>query len=269
MADISEHENRLIEVLDRQTACDTLTALVSAMRAEPTKIPLADTAIGLDSNVFLRLSRHSRGADIIDYISATHTAPLILPGQAIQEFWNNLHVIETVDNALQKKFDPFKAEFDKVDERFGDYFGDHVAKIDELIKKFSAEYGHVYDEGLVRKTLAVLEVFQKRALVPYARRTRFHEIATHRKSTKTPPGFKDDGDGDFFIWVDLLTGLQKAQADQSKFSQVVLVTDDRKLDWSRGGKAHPILVAEVNALLNVPFEIWTIDNLIEAIDKAT
>lgn len=127
-----------------------------------------------------------------------------------------------------------------------------------------------YFLGLViRKTLALLETLAKKASTPYAPRLRFQGIAALRKSTKTPPGFRDEGDGDFYIWVDFLTGLQKAQSDKQAFSRVVLVTMDRKIDWSRAGVAHPILVAEVKALLNVPFEIWTIDRLAKEIAAVT
>jgi hypothetical protein len=121
----------------------------------------------------------------------------------------------------------------------------------------------------VRKTLAVLEMLQKRALVPYAPRLRFREIAAQRKRTKTPPRFKDDGDGDFFIWVDFLNGLQQARAKSQEFDHVVLVSHDQKLDWSRAGIAHPILVAEVRSLFDVPFEIWTIQKLADEIGRST
>ena len=84
----------------------------------------------------------------------------------------------------------------------------------------------------------------------------------------TPPGFRDNGDGDFFIWVDLLTGLLEAQALGKEYRRVALVSLDKKVDWSRAGIAHPILVAEVRTLLNVPFEIWTIDRLSAEIAKA-
>jgi hypothetical protein len=106
-----------------------------------------------------------------------------------------------------------------------------------------------------------LEVVQKRARVSFASRVAFAEIALHRKRTKTPPGFKDEGDGDFFVWVDLLSGLQQAQEAGETFAKVVLVTLDRKIDWMREGAAHPILVSEVRALFGVPFEIWNIDQL--------
>jgi hypothetical protein len=89
-----------------------------------------------------------------------------------------------------------------------------------------------------------------------------------RKKTKTPPGFRDDDDGDFFIWVDFLTGLLNARAAGESYGRVALVSLERKVDWSRAGMAHPILVAEVRALLNVPFEIWTIDRLAAEIAAA-
>jgi hypothetical protein len=109
--------------------------------------------------------------------------------------------------------------------------------------------------------VAVEKALKKKAAVSYAPRALFHEIGTYRKTTKTPPGFRDDGDGDYFIWVDLLTGLLDAQVRGEKYGRVVFVSLDKKVDWSRAGVAHPILVAEVRALLNVPFEIWTIDKL--------
>jgi hypothetical protein len=228
------------------------------MKAESVAIALQDTAIGLDANVFLRLAGHPKSVDIIDYLGSRHTAPLVLPGQAIQEFWNNqLQVVDTVAASLRRQFDTFKGSLGKVDKNFGSY----VAQIDALLEQFSTEHGHVYDEGIVRKTLSLLDVLAKKASVTYAPRALFYEIGMLRKKTKTPPGFRDDGDGDFFIWVDLLTGLMEAQASGEKYERVALVSLDKKIDWSRAGMAHPILVAEVRTLLKVPFEIWTIDKL--------
>jgi len=220
----------------------------------------------LDANVFLRLATHSKSADIIDYLTSRHSAPLVLPGQAIQEFWNNqLQVVDTIAATLKKQFEAFKTTLGKVDKGFGDY----VKQIDALLDQFSTDHGHIYDEGTIRKTQSLLEFLAKRALVPYAPRLRYKEIAAIRKRTKTPPGFRDEGDGDFFIWVDLLHGLQQAQLNKHSFSRVVLVSLDKKIDWSREGIAHPILVAEARALLNVPFEMWTLNDLAREVSAAT
>jgi hypothetical protein len=165
---------------------------------------------------------------------------------------------------LQKKFESFRSDLTKVDPNFGRY----ADKIGELLNEFRAEHGHVYDQATVRKTLAFLDLLQQRASVPYTSRIKLRDVAAQRKRTKTPPGFKDEGDGDFFIWADFLAGLQRASADGKKFSRAVLVTRDQKVDWSRAGIAHPILVAEVRALLGASFEIWDDEKLSEEIEKA-
>lgn len=263
--DLSERQQELIAVLDRRTDCDSLSALVAALSPDQTNTPLAETAIGLDASAFLRLGRDVQSDDIVDYLSSKHPAPLIIPGQAVQEFWNNqLNVVDTIASALRKKFESFKNDLAKVDKSLAN----EISQIDSLLDQFSNEHGHIYDEATARKTLRFLQLLQKRALVPYAARLELREIASQRKKTKTPPGFKDDGDGDFFIWVDFLTGLQIARANGSEFSRIVLVTEDRKLDWTRAGKAHPILVAEAKSLLRVPFEIWTIEKLAAEVAKA-
>lgn len=54
--------------------------------------------------------------------------------------------------------------------------------------------------------------------------------------------------------------LQSREGGQ-EFDRVVLLSHDQKVDWSRAGLSHPILVAEIHALLGVPFEIWALDKL--------
>ena len=105
-------ENRLLSLLDRRSSIDPLKALVSAMGSTSAKrdTRLSEIAIGLDSSVFLRLGQRA-GADIVDYLDAEHPAPIILPGQAIQEFWNNqLSVVDTISTSLKKKYDALRSE---------------------------------------------------------------------------------------------------------------------------------------------------------------
>ena len=252
-----EDQRRLIELLDRKTEIKALDSLVSALGNVKSNVELRETAIAFDANVFLRLGTHSKSADIIDYLSANE-APVVLPGQAIQEFWNNqFSAVETVSVSLKKKFDSLRSDVEKIEQGPSEF----SARFGELLEDFESGYGHWYDETTVKKTVKVLEFLQDRARVPFASRLPFFTIAALRKKSKTPPGFKDEGDGDFFIWVDLLTGLLQARRDGEHFSRVVLVSNDQKIDWSRAGVAHPILAAEVHALLNVPFEIWNLDRL--------
>lgn len=251
-------DEQLFRLLDRQSSIAALSALGEAVRGSPSNISIGQTAICLDASVFLRLANHPKSADIVDYLSSNHSAPLILPGQAIQEFWNNqLQVVGTVATKFRGKFADLRKEVEQLDPNFGD-FADEMGN---LLDRFSQEHGHVYDEAMVRKTVTLLDVLEDSAVIPFVPRLRFAQIAAQRKMTRTPPGFKDDGDGDFFIWADLLRGLQHAISRKDAFTHVALVTEDKKPDWCRGSIPHPILTAEISALAKVPFSIWRLDKL--------
>lgn len=246
-------------VLDRKTEIDTLTELRQAITTSPqTRTPLGEIALGIDTCVFLRIGKHAKSADIVDYLSSRHAAPLIIPGQAIQEFWNNhLHTIDTHAAAIKKKHEELK----KVTQQASIDFTDYHTRMESVITDFEANYGYIYDDGAKRRASNVLDTLKDAVTVPYAPRSRFAPIAANRKRTKTPPGFKDDLDGDFYIWLDFLYGLIKAKHEGKHFTKVVLITDDGKIDWSRAGMAHPILSAEIRCLLNIPFETWSLDKL--------
>jgi len=189
--------------------------------------------------------------------------PYIIPGQAIQEFWNNqLAAVDTLATGIKRKFDGFKDEFARIDPAFEGL----VEDIRVRLEQFQQEHGNVYDEATLHTTVGFLESLKAKALVPYAPRCALLDLAIHRKRTKTPPGFRDDGDGDFFVWTDFLIGLLTARRQRSRMRRAVLITNDKKPDWVRSGSAHPILVAEVAALVGIPFEIWNLDRLISQLD---
>lgn len=254
---------KLFDVLDRNEPVDPLDSLISAMTPGPkTKAKISASAIGLDANVFLRLGGHARVADIVDYLNTEHPAPIILPGQIVQEFWNNqLAAVATVATSAKSKFEQFKTEAEKLDPNAGGI----STRINSILEEYKLEYGHLYEESTVRSTLSLLEVLQSKAITSFAPRMRFQQMAAQRKLTKTPPGFRDNGDGDFYVWIDFLYGLQKAQRDGLTFTNVILITNDQKPDWSRAGVPHPILSAEVKSLLGVTFELWTLDEFHRAL----
>jgi len=66
----------LLRVLSRQVPVDSLSALIGSLRANDAEIPLSETALALDANVFLRLGSHRRGADIVDYLTVRHASAL-------------------------------------------------------------------------------------------------------------------------------------------------------------------------------------------------
>lgn len=261
---LDETQQKIFDVLDRRLPLNPLDALLNAISSTPNRsAQLRNSAIGFDSSVFLRMVGNSKIADITDYLNTQHQAPVIIPGQTIQEFWNNqLSAVDTMTTSAGKKFDVFRAEAEKLDIGFSN-FGQ---KISSLISEYDNEYGHVYNEATVRSFSLLLEVLKVKAIVPHVHRLSFRPMAEQRKRAKTPPGFKDDGDGDFYVWADFLYGLLQARQAGQQFTHAIMLTLDKKPDWSRKQVPHPILTAEMNALLGVKFELWTIEDLQKAVE---
>lgn len=261
-------EQSLLAILDRGQPLNALAALeysLNTSAALNSDLLLADTAICFDTNILLKLASHSKSAEVMDYLSTRHNAPLIIPGQVIQEFWNN-HVgsLKTVAEEVEKKLNDLQKTIEQLDPD-----SPLAAAIFEIRTRTLDEYNFLYDAGLVSKTKSMFASLSTRAMVPFARRSLFAKTAELRKITKTPPGFRDHGHGDFYVWVDLLTGLQQARLSESNFVRVALITNDEKPDWVRNGMAHPILSSEVTSLFDVPLEIWKLDRLIDEVAKAT
>jgi len=248
----------VLKLMNRSVELDALGALAHAMGSETESIELPDTVIAFDANVFLRLSGHPRSEDIVDFLGTGHENALILPGQVVQEFWNNQYLaVDSLAESIKKKHTALKAELEKIDSGFGEY----ADRFDALMTEFQTSYGYVFDENTVRRTSIFVSLLQEKAMVPYVPREIFRLLADVRRRTKTPPGFKDEGDGDFFVWADLLMGLSRLQDDGKTFKHVALVTKDRKMDWCRNGRPHPILAAELKALTGASFVIWDLDVL--------
>jgi hypothetical protein len=255
---------RLEAVLDRRTINEPLTTLSEAVHDRPKRpASLGKVAFGFDSSVFMRLATHRRSADILDYL-LRHDAPLILPGQTIQEFWNNqLSAMETVGTSLKKRFDALAAEAKKVDEQFGEF----EKQMTDMLAVFQTQYGYIYDGDTKNSVAKMLSILQDRAFCAFVPRTRFNNLAQIRKRTRTPPGFKDSGDGDFFVWADFLFSMLTCGFDSTSghFDHIVLLTNDRKADWSTNGTPHPVLTAEVDALFGVPFDLWDLETFSDAV----
>lgn len=255
--------SRMTAVFDRQIEIPALECLVSAMKGRGESVDLEGAAIAIDANAVLRIPQHRKSSDIIDYLSTQHSGPIILPGQVIQEFWNNqLSAVDTISKGMQRKFDAFKLEVDKYNQSNSDAF----QKITEGLTQFNDDNSELFHPDTVRKTLTLLEALSEKAVVPYAPRQAFSLIAAQRKRNKTPPGFRDEGDGDFYVWADILFSLRGLIDGGSTPARLILVTNDGKIDWCREGQAHPILCAEAIALLNLDFHIWTLDKFAAAIN---
>lgn len=252
----------ILSVLERRVEVNVLPALVYAIKTSHPMADLAKSAIVIDANAVLRIPGHRKSSDIIDYLGAVHKAPVVLPGQVVQEFWNNqLNAVATVFKSIRAR----SSDLDKEVAKAADAGMSGIDEIELAVDNFRKENEHIFDIELVQKTSSFLEILQTKSLVPHAPRGGLHEIALHRKLAKTPPGFKDDGLGDFLVWLDALWGLIEAKGRGAAFESVILLTNDKKVDWCRGFTAHPILSAEMRALLDVHFEVWTLDHFSDQI----
>ncbi|RYV49338.1 PIN-like domain-containing protein [Pengzhenrongella frigida] len=213
-------------------------------------------ALGLDANVLLKLGKMSRAEDVADYLGVKHRGPVIVPAQAIQEFWkNHLSLIRGTAESVKLKFDELARIVDGIDPVYASTLG--AASI-RLMGEFRSAHGDIMDGSALRRASALMDALSGSAIVPDIPRQLLFDIAEQRKKTKTPPGFKDEGHGDFFVWAEFLHGLLLARSGGRAFNRAIFVTDDVKKDWSTKGKPHPVLVAEVQALTSVPFETWTV-----------
>ncbi|WP_280181428.1 PIN-like domain-containing protein [Nocardia farcinica] len=255
----------LEQVFDRVVDLQPLNALTGAIGEVSKPVPnLKQAAIGFDSSVFIRLATHRRSVDILDYLP-NHKGPLVLPGQAVQEFWNNrLAAIDTVGRSLEKKFQALADDVQKVDAQFGDF--EHETK--QMLERFQRDFGYIYDKKTKDRVAKMLLILEENATCRFVPRSRFISLANFRKRTKTPPGFRDDGDGDFFIWADFLFSLLTwSSPDRSGgFSHVILLTNEKKPDWSTNGRPHPILAAEVNCLFKARLDLWDLETFIDAVE---
>ena len=257
----------LVDVFDRNTEIDGIGALAHSVstlgeRTEHgrTLESLKGAAIVLDTNVVLRIPLHRSSADIIDYIKG-HEGPIVLPGQVVQEFWNNeLAVIETAAKKLKKSFDSFRAtltELKLVDDI-------RVGQIESMVDDFEGQYGVLYLPETQARVRRFIDMLMDKCIAPFAPRDRLMKLAADRKASKTPPGFHDSGSGDFLVWADAMYGLLSLE-DREGLRKVILLTNEKKSDWVRGDIVHPVLVAEAKALLGVSLEAWSVDDLAKAI----
>lgn len=225
--------------------------------AAPPLDALNQVILGFDTNALFRLGSTPAGVDIIDYLRSRGDLQLIVPGQAIQELWNNeVAVIQPIARALHRRLEELEKEATKLDHRFGAQGSTVRDAVSELVDAHS-EYR---DESALESFKTTLDLFESRASCGFVPRVDFWPLAEVRNHTKTPPGFKDDGYGDFFLWADFLYLLAQSE-DLVPADGVILVTEDVKKDWSRAGAPHPILAAEARAIRDVPFHLWTLKQL--------
>jgi len=258
----AELSSRILDCLDRRVTINAVVELRRAAAGERSPDPHdpKSIAIGLDTNTIFKFGTDRSNTDAVDYLASRHAGPLILPGQVIQEFWNNrLSAIDTQADVLRTRYKTLAEEVLKLEDSFGEYH----SRFQLLLDEFRDNFSFAFDSNTASRIGSILTTLQNRSIVAFVPRAMFADLAAIRDQTKTPPGFKDSGHGDFYVWADFLLGLLSARDDGALIDKAVLITGDEKVDWSRGGQAHPILVAEANALLGIPFETWSLSRFRE------
>jgi hypothetical protein len=261
----NESEDILWRTLSRAAPIDVLGCTIESLHHKEGSFSsdLQCAAVIFDTNVLLRLPEHNSAANIIDYLAVKHKGPISIPGQAIQEVWNN-HLgfdLKSRDK-LVGKFRQFRDALSgsDVDRAF---LNELSSKLDE----FEHEQSHMLREDYTDRLVSALERLRSRAGVVFVNRERFAPLAKARHLTKTPPGFKDDRNCDFFIWADGLLGVLLALGERQSLSCVLMITGDKKVDWSSTGKPHPVLSAEVKSLFDVPLYIVDLDGLAGIVER--
>lgn len=277
MTDPQENElAQIASVLQREIQIPALESLIYSFKRTPRELTsssknakqnlsekeLEESAIVFDSSAILRISSNSlKSANIIDYLVSEHKMPIVISGQAVLEFWNNyFSTLETIPKSFSKKFQELK----DASKRTAILNHTSIHEIEKHLEIVENDHQHLLSPETIRETEAFFEKLCNKAIVPAAPRGGLDDIAKQRKASKTPPGFKDDADGDFYIWVDLLFGLLVEKRKGSNFEKVIFVTNDQKKDWSSFGCAHPILHAEAKAILDADLRICNLDTFYTA-----
>lgn len=263
--DGSERTERLRGLLSGSVRVPLVQQVLVALsddRPEPGVTPFA---IGIDANILLNMGKGRAGADVVDYLSQQHKGPLIVPHQAILEFWNNyLGGVSGLGDSLRQNFKSLSKTVEELDPAYVDF----SSRANDLLGDFEDRFGHVLEGRVGMELTALFESLAERALVPHVDRLALVDAGRSRQMTRTPPGFKDDALGDFYVWSEFLLGLAIAREQGVEFDHAVMVSDERKADWSTKGTPHPSLCAEVEAWVGVPFMIWPLERLKEHVRTA-
>lgn len=228
-----------------------------------------------DTNVLLNLYRYSDSTrnTILDLISK-FSQQIYLPHQAGLEYNKNRYeVIAEQDKAYKEFLDkisqiqkdlqstnkpPFLSN--KIDKNLNSVFEEVSAEVQESIQKYC---DYLKDDPIYNK---ISELFDNRITEPFSKEKleEIYKEGEDRYKLKIPPGFEDektkDGNrkfGDLILWKQVIEKAKELQKD------VILITDERKIDWwwkikdGRNMGPRQELVEEIKNQANVDFHMYS------------
>ena len=196
-----------------------------------------------DTNVLLNLYRYSDSTrdTILDLISK-FSKQIYLPHQAGLEYNRNRYEViaeqekaykEFLDKITQIQKDlqstnkpPFLST--KIDKNLNSVFEDVSAEVQDSIQKYC---DYLKDDPIYNK---ISELFENRITEPFTKEMleEIYKEGDERYKMKIPPGFEDektkDGTrkfGDLILWKQVIEKAKELKKD------VILITDERKIDW--------------------------------------
>lgn len=249
-------------LIGRSKPLNTIEQILNATQMTNSNVKDLDNAIVcLDTNIFFHLANSGRRVQVVDYLASQFEGPIIVSGQAMQEVWNNyLSGVDTIAENIRKNLEGLSGVVESLETGFSDY----KRRFEELLREFRDDFGHLHRDGVKDHIRKLLDFLRGRATFCEVPRSIFEKYYRVRKETKTPPGFKDRGAGDYYVWLDFLYGMKLAKNDGQNFRRSILITDDRKPDWVRGGVPHPTLSAECSSYVGSVLEIHSLRWLEEA-----
>lgn len=254
---------RVWDVMNRSTAPAVVDASILHFGREELDttrpVSIENAPIGLDTNAIIRIGQQ-RKADVIDFLAARHKGPLILPGQAIQEVWNNFDgFTSSFAGELQKRL---KALEDLLVQSDNASFSTELRAVQSSVAEFVVSHPRARVEQSYAHLESAFRMLGSRSKTFFVPRSDFYNLGELRFRSRTPPGFQDGGQlGDFYLWADFLYGLTLCVQDVGSPSTVVFITNEQKKDWIVDGRPHPVLRAEVRELVGGELEIWSLDRL--------
>lgn len=95
------------DVLSRRVPVDSIRALRYALGSATSASAnsFRASAIVFDSNVILNIAKGRNLPDLADYLASQHRAPIVIPAQVVQEFWNNrLSAVSSLADQVRDQF---------------------------------------------------------------------------------------------------------------------------------------------------------------------
>lgn len=262
MADIAAE--KIYGVLSREREVESYKYLLKGLRAKHKNSQLKDSIIGFDTNVLLRLAGHKMYPTIVDFLSVERNGKVVIPGQSIQEFWSNIYSIKKQDkHKVIKELDNLESKIKSLGPAFDDSFLSYSA----VASQIKNDLNNYHNKNISKKFIEFFESLSEKAVVDYAPRDLFHQIAQNRAHNKTPPGYMDNSHSDFYVWLDFLYSSFNL-VSKHDIEAAYFITNEQKEDWLCEGTLHPVLQAEYHAICDIDIRCLSLDMFAQLISDA-